>query len=87
MIATDTESGEHPDTADLDNLARNLMESQIHKLTDHNLIKEQGDMLSTSAEWTGGQLSVNGQAVPLPWQAPPPAAVAEPTPAKAGKKK
>jgi len=87
MIATDTESGEHPDTSDLDNLARNLMESQIHKLLDHNLIREQGDMLSTSAEWNAGQLSVNGQGVPLPWQVPPPGAMPEAAPANPGKKK
>ncbi|PHV13432.1 YdgA family protein [Chitinimonas sp. BJB300] len=69
MIAVDTEEGEHPDTADLDNLARNLMESQIRKLTAQNLIKADGDTLSTNAQWNSGQLNVNGSAIPLPWQA------------------
>jgi len=69
MIATDTAEGQHPDTDELDNLARNLMEAQVRKLTDHNLIRADGDNLSTSAQWMDGKLSVNGQAVPLPWQA------------------
>ncbi|MGQ5522279.1 YdgA family protein [Chitinimonas sp. PSY-7] len=69
MIAVDTEEGEHPDTADLDNLARNLMESQIRKLTAQNLIKAEGDTLSASAEWKAGRLNVNGSVIPLPWQA------------------
>lgn len=70
MIATDTEDGQQPDPADLDNLARNLMEVQIRKLTEQNLIKVDGDVLSSSADWQQGRLSVNGSNVPLPWQAP-----------------
>ncbi|WP_374535581.1 YdgA family protein [Chitinimonas taiwanensis] len=79
MIAVDTEDGEHPDTADLENLARNLMESQIRKLTEQNLIKADGDTLSTSAEWKAGRLNVNGSAIPLPWQAAPAADAQMPT--------
>ncbi|WP_374351996.1 YdgA family protein [Chitinimonas sp.] len=69
MIATDTAEGEHPDPAELDNLARNLMESQISKLTEQKLIKVEGDVLSSSADWKQGQLSINNNPVPMPWQA------------------
>lgn len=69
MIATDTSEGQRADTEDLDNLARNLMESQIRKLVAQNLIRQEGDKLHTHAEWKAGQLRVNGTEVPLPWQA------------------
>jgi hypothetical protein len=39
-------------------------------LTEQNLIKVDGDVLSSSADWQQGRLSVNGSNVPLPWQAP-----------------
>lgn len=82
MIATDTTEGERPDTEDLDNLARNLMENQIKKLTQQNLIRVDGDSLTAIAEWKAGKLVVNGTPVPLPWQAIAPAgAAAEATPA------
>lgn len=68
MIATDTQDGEHPDAADLDHLARNLMEAQIRKLIAQKLVREEGDYLASSAQWEGGRLKVNGTAVPLPWQ-------------------
>ncbi|QNM96063.1 YdgA family protein [Chitinimonas koreensis] len=73
MIAIDTEDGDHPDASELDNLARNLMESQIRKLADQNLIRIDGEMLSATAKWQKGRLSVNGKAIPLPWQATAPA--------------
>lgn len=82
-IATDTTEGERPDTEDLDSLARNLMENQIKKLTEQNLIRVDGDSLTTIAEWKSGKLIVNGTPLPLPWQAVPPAGAAgtEATPA------
>lgn len=73
-IAIDTEEGEQPETEELDNLARNLMESQIRKLLDQKLIRADGDLLSSSAVWKNGRLEVNGTHIPLPWQlAIPPA--------------
>lgn len=76
MIAVDTEEGVRPDAEELDNLARNLMESQIRKLTEQNLIRADGDVLSSSAQWKAGRLNVNGKAIPLPWQMPLPASEA-----------
>ncbi|WP_179958390.1 YdgA family protein [Chitinimonas arctica] len=81
-IAIDTEEGEQPDTEELDNLARNLMESNIRKLTEQNLIRADGDMLSSSAQWLGGSLTVNGTPIPLPWQMGLPAAAATVPPAE-----
>lgn len=78
MIAVDTEEGERPDAEELDNLARNLMESQIRKLTEQNLIRADGDILSSTAQWKGGHLTVNGKDLPLPWQVPLGAAQAAP---------
>lgn len=70
MIATDTTDGERPDTEDLDNLARNLMENQIKKLVQQKLIRVEGDSLASTAEWKQGQLTVNQTVVPLPFQRP-----------------
>ncbi|MFC4160959.1 YdgA family protein [Chitinimonas lacunae] len=70
MIATDTAEGEQPNAADLDNLARNLMEVQIKRLTQQKLIRVEGKDLATTAEWKAGKLLVNGNHVPLPWQIP-----------------
>lgn len=80
-IATDTAEGERRDPAELDNLARNLMEAQIKKLTDQSLIIADGDTLSSSADWKQGRLSVNGKPVPMPWQAPADAAAPAGAPA------
>ncbi|WP_269531121.1 YdgA family protein [Chitinimonas sp. BJYL2] len=68
MIAVDTEEGERPDTEELDQLARNLMESQIEKLTQQHLIRVEGENLATTGQWKNGRLTVNGRLIPLPWQ-------------------
>ncbi|MDK2123530.1 YdgA family protein [Parachitinimonas caeni] len=71
QIATDTADGQQPDTTELDQLARNLMENQIKKLAEQKLIQVDGESLITSASWKDGKLTVNGTEFPLPWQTPP----------------
>lgn len=54
--------------ADLDYLASQFVEGQVGRLADQKLIKVDGDLLSASATLEGGEFTLNGILVPLPWQ-------------------
>lgn len=52
---------------DIDFLASQFVEGQINKLSDQNLIRVEGDLLSAKASLKGGKFILNDIAVPLPW--------------------
>lgn len=72
MVEAQGDTGANPE--DMDALARGLMEGQIRRLKEQSLIKENGGSLETEAHFLKGKLTVNGREIPLPWQAPQPAA-------------
>lgn len=50
-----------------------VAEQGIERLVAQGLLRRDGDLLSGEASFAQGALTVNGKAVPLPGQAPPPA--------------
>ena len=54
--------------ADLDYLAEQLVEGQINRLAEQQLLRIEGDKLAATASLKGGKFTLNGAEVPLPWQ-------------------
>lgn len=63
--------------AEMDNLARQLVQGQVANLIEQKLIRDEGQTLVITAAWAKGRLDINGQDVPLPWQTPQPLPAAQ----------
>ena len=74
----------------MEDLARNLLDSQLTQWKDEKFINEDKGQISTQLNYKGGNLTINSKKVALPWEeqedpAPDASAPAGKTPSSAAK--
>ncbi|RXZ45449.1 YdgA family protein [Crenobacter cavernae] len=70
LFTVDASAEEQPDVAEIDNLAKSLLDSQLAEWNAQQYIKLENGQVSTTLHFGGGKLSVNQKPVSLPWQEP-----------------
>ena len=74
LFMVDASAENPPSVDDIDNLAKNLLDSQLSNWIAQDYIKQTEQQLLTNIVWKLGNLSINGHPVLLPWQEPLPVA-------------
>lgn len=73
-------SAENPPSVDeIDDLAKNLLDSQLAMWIEQNYVKQEGSQIKTELRWQRGKMTVNTHPIKMPWQEP--AEIVEPDPA------
>ncbi|TCP08481.1 uncharacterized protein YdgA (DUF945 family) [Crenobacter luteus] len=68
LFTVDASAEEQPDVAEIDNLAKSLLDAQLTEWDAQRFIKLENGQISTSLHFKDGKLSVNQKPVSLPWQ-------------------
>lgn len=75
------ETAENPPSVDeIDDLARNLLASQLEIWQEGHYLTIQNGQVRTRMNWKDGKMSISGKPVSMPWQEAPPAPEPEPAP-------
>lgn len=72
LFVVDATAENAPNVEDIDELARNLLATQLSTWKEQRFITMNGEQIDTKMEWKGGKLLVNQHPVLLPWQEMPP---------------
>lgn len=67
LFTVDASAEEQPNMAEIDNLARSLLDAQLAEWLSRKLIEQQGNQLKTRLDFRDGLLKINQQPVELPW--------------------
>lgn len=86
LFTVDQSAEEQPNMAEVEDLARSLLDSQLAQWTAQQYIQQANGQVSTQLDYKGGLLTINHKKVPLPWEvsdepAPASAPVAQTAPA------
>ncbi|MCP9759199.1 DUF945 family protein, partial [Aquitalea sp. S1-19] len=68
LFTVDASAEDQPDMAEIDDLAKSLLDAQLAEWADKKLIKFDGKQVSTKLDFQGGILKINQQKVALPWE-------------------
>ncbi|WP_328698634.1 YdgA family protein [Craterilacuibacter sinensis] len=68
LFTVDASAEDQPDMAEIDDLAKSLLDAQLAEWADKKLIKFDGKQVSTKLDFQGGVLKINQQKVALPWE-------------------
>ncbi|MGL6070654.1 DUF945 family protein, partial [Craterilacuibacter sp.] len=68
LFTVDASAEDQPDMAEIDDLAKSLLDAQLAEWADKKLIKMDGKQVSTLLNFQGGILKINQQKVALPWE-------------------
>ena len=66
LFMVDASAENPPSVQEIDELAKNLLASQLDVWSEQGYVKLDGGQVLTSAEWKNGQLKVNNHVVNLP---------------------
>ena len=68
LFSVDASAEDQPDMAEIDNLARSLLDAQLAEWEAQKLITQEGGQLKTTVDFKNGKLLVNKTRVALPWE-------------------
>ncbi len=72
LFTVDASAEEQPDMAEIDELARSLLDAQLSEWARQGLLKLDGNQVATTLDFKEGELKINQRPVALPWQADSP---------------
>jgi len=68
LFTVDASAAEQPNLAEIDDLAKSLLNSQLLEWHNQHFIKLDKGQVSTTVQFQNGELRVSQKKVPLPWQ-------------------
>jgi uncharacterized protein YdgA (DUF945 family) len=68
LFTVDQSAEDQPNLKEIDDLAKNLLDSQLNQWSEQGYIHQDRNQLSTSVDYHDGELRISQKRVPLPWQ-------------------